>query len=828
MRLHRGDKQPLAPFPRLGLSCLGSFCLLPGLLAAQATAPNPAGQVATEQVQEQDLLVEFGELLQGLRSGEHSDEAALLLAAQRLARTGREDALHVARFYVDLSLAARKAGIAGERRFYGIRSQVQAGESLRGEDWREVRDEVEAELQSLIETHDSAPDFTPAARAHALLARLWVSRLDRDGGLQAVEPQRLAEKATAHATSALTLFERAHQRTPQLEPIWLLGELKRMRGQTREARQTYEDLAQLAAHVGREDYAVLALRGLVCLAREAGDTRGVGELLKRWGALQTPQACWDLAREQTLWLLASDQAQAALNFLWKCKPLEIDQALQWKALSCSALRRRGHLTAARRTLQSMRADHSGEWELLTLTEALQLQAEGHHAGAEDVLQAESPFENWSAQGRVQGLALLGEVRLAQGQAKRALGPLRRALRQAQGWESRRLGPGSVSGEWLGLHAVVLAAQAAAQSGDMLLAAQLLEENQARHLGRALHDSLAANPSASPLRTELMDLRQVDAGVMTFAFGADFGLSVHLGPNGQARVHTIEWSRHQVQLAIQRLRQAILEGDETRVGLLAHELSSTLLAGMGEWTADQPLRLMLHGPLQQMPVALLRGRSKRLNLICNTTLWNSPKGLSVAPIWKTLTWRFLGAPDSIRFDKLPAAREELLQLSGQSPGSTFRVGSDLTPDAMHMAMTSSDAVHLATHLVVSPTCDDPLLEAHGLLLGDDQILCASTIRDWSPSLPLVYLGACASGSGVQVDGEGQLGLARALQAGGSRNLVVTLWPVSDKGSAEFGKAFHAALAMGLPPSQAVDQARGQLRDSGHPMRDWAGFVHLGLD
>ncbi|MCP5023576.1 MAG: CHAT domain-containing protein, partial [bacterium] len=274
-------------------------------------------------------------------------------------------------------------------------------------------------------------------------------------------------------------------------------------------------------------------------------------------------------------------------------------------------------------------------------------------------------------------------------------------------------------------------------------------------------------------------------------GADFGLSVHLGPDGQSRAHTIQWSRHQVQRAVQRIRQAILEGDGARASELGHELSTTLFEGMGDWTGEQTLRLMLHGPMQDLPIALLQPQGSSPRLICNTTLWNACKELGAAPDWRALSWHFLGAPNSSRYDELPAARKELLWLAHQKPGATLRTGAGFNRAALRMAMTSGDALHLATHLVMSEACTDPELKAHGLLLGSEQVLCASTIRDWSPSLPLAYLGACASGSGVRVDGEGQLGLARALQAGGTRNLIVTLWPVSDRGSAAFGKAFHAA-------------------------------------
>ncbi len=815
---------------RLLLAFLGTVALPPGPLAAQESQTERTGPSAAQ-------LQEFGGHLQALRGGELDRADALLESAHRLAGRGRSDAVEVARFYLALDREALGLGLEGERDFFAIRERVQAAETLRGEDWHRVRDRVQTELADLIETHTTRPDPTPAARAHSLLARLFVSRLDRDGSLSRSVALPMAESAGEHALAAMEIFRGAGQRTPQLEPLWLLAELARLRGQGALGHQRYRELDRLGAFVGRDDYRALALRGLVRLARESGDTLAVERHLRVWAALQSPTESWDLAREHALALLSAEHAGTAMDFLWEHKPNAPEQVLQWQALSSSALRMRGHLEAARRTLESMERQHPDQQELLALTDALQWQAEGRLTLAEDALWQWAPFEQWSAQGRVQAWTLLGDLRLAQGQPDRALVPLRRALREAQGWEARRLGPGSVSGEWLGLHAVVLAARAASDWGDPVLAATLLEENQARDLQRARNDSLSQASPHAALRRRLQEQREQGAGIMTFAFGAHSGVSVHLGPDGQSHTQPIPISRRQLRTAVARLRQAIEQGDGVRAQSLIAELSPLLTGGVGPWArsmdgAPQKLRLLLHGPLEEMPVAMLHLGPFPLNqvfeLVCNNSLWTGARATLPAPDWTRISWRFLGAPASEVYEDLPAASEELEELARTRPGSLLQMGGDFQRGALHTAFTGRDAVHLATHLVRSPDCDDPELQAHGLLLHGDQILCASTVRSWSPSPPLVFLGACASASGERVDGEGQLGLARALQAGGTRNLIVTLWPVGDVGSAEFAKAFHAAIDRGLPPSQATVQARAVLREKGLPMRDWAGFVHLGLD
>jgi CHAT domain-containing protein len=80
----------------------------------------------------------------------------------------------------------------------------------------------------------------------------------------------------------------------------------------------------------------------------------------------------------------------------------------------------------------------------------------------------------------------------------------------------------------------------------------------------------------------------------------------------------------------------------------------------------------------------------------------------------------------------------------------------------------------------------------------------------------------------VDAEGLLGLARALLDAGARNLLVTLWPVTDDAAAAFTPLFHEALCEGASPALAARDARRTLRAAGRPAADWAAFRLLGRD
>ena len=80
----------------------------------------------------------------------------------------------------------------------------------------------------------------------------------------------------------------------------------------------------------------------------------------------------------------------------------------------------------------------------------------------------------------------------------------------------------------------------------------------------------------------------------------------------------------------------------------------------------------------------------------------------------------------------------------------------------------------------------------------------------------------------MDAEGLQGVARAFLESGTRNLVVTLWPVADEPARVFAEDLHRGLIAGARPSEAVAAARARLRDGGYPAADWAAFRLIGRD
>ncbi len=91
--------------------------------------------------------------------------------------------------------------------------------------------------------------------------------------------------------------------------------------------------------------------------------------------------------------------------------------------------------------------------------------------------------------------------------------------------------------------------------------------------------------------------------------------------------------------------------------------------------------------------------------------------------------------------------------------------------------------------------------------------------------LVVLSACRTALGREIRGEGMVGLTRGFFSAGARQVLVSLWPVEDRATAELMRRFYLAmLGRGRPPAAALREAQTAMwRDEGwRSAYYWAGF------
>jgi CHAT domain-containing protein len=224
-----------------------------------------------------------------------------------------------------------------------------------------------------------------------------------------------------------------------------------------------------------------------------------------------------------------------------------------------------------------------------------------------------------------------------------------------------------------------------------------------------------------------------------------------------------------------------------------------------------------------------------------------------------------------FAPLPqTAREidELLKVWTQRPAAVAPIvltGAEANEARARAAMPRSSIVHFATHgMYLGKQCEDAAPDSRGLktvdtvapatpddaqdlsalvlsganraaaITEDDGLLTSEEIAtidmsgtDWA------VLSACDSGIGKNTGDEGVFGLRRAFRLAGVRTVVMSLWPVDDRASADWMVALYRARlqqhATTIDAVRAADLALiAQRRDAGLDPAPfyWAAFVAAG--
>lgn len=794
-------------------------------LAALLCLPVVAQQPVVAQNRDEVLLT-YLDALEGWRAGDTDAREVLLSAGETLCDDhARCDALEVARFYADLDRAALDLGLAHDALVEALRQRfVDAGHAglAPGETWPALRAELVGLLEDLCPTLRTARDPAPAARAHALLARLRLSALEDDEALTSADRNRLIEAIAADIDLSLTHFARCGMITPRLEPLWIRGRLARAQDNRVDAVAHQEDCLALAVRVQNLDFRERALTSLIQLAKDVGDHAGVERYLAELAHFRDPRTSWPLAREHAASLLAADRPEASLAFLVENRPEAEAHAEEWHALLAAAYLRSGDLIAARR--EALALGETGEIGRLTMA-ALTLAEERPER---TLLWLETERAAWSARARTEALVLEGEALLRLDRLDEAKGALAAALAEARAWSgSEAEERGSVIGEWLGLHAIALSAEVRAELGDPLGAASVIESAQSREL---------RGPGGAVDEAELQAwAARFEQGLVTWSVGADSTVCVWVRADGGAEAEVTPRGRKAWRAAVRRLREAAIGGDLVRARSLGTEIAAELLppglrAALDGAGIEDRLLCCLHGPLEGLPLSLLSWRGRALDQrVVPVVLPGLPSLPTAPPFTASTDWRLLGAPSTEAVAPLPGAAKELAALARRYPRAPLASGRAFRKEAFLEALASGDALHVATHMVHAPGCAaDVRFAAVGLALSDGDVIGAGEILAARASSPLVVLAACETAGGRPIDAEGTHGLARAFLEAGTTNVVVTLWPIADAAGETFARLFHEELTRRPEPALALRDTKLRMAREGLGPEDWGAFRLLGRE
>jgi len=143
------------------------------------------------------------------------------------------------------------------------------------------------------------------------------------------------------------------------------------------------------------------------------------------------------------------------------------------------------------------------------------------------------------------------------------------------------------------------------------------------------------------------------------------------------------------------------------------------------------------------------------------------------------------------------------------------------------------IHFATHGLLNTR--HPELSGIVLSLVDqngveqDGFLLANEIYNLNLPAELVVLSGCKTGLGKEIKGEGMVSLTRSFMYAGAARVIVSLWDVNDRSTAELMTQFYReALGTHLSPAAALRSAQLALAKSPrwHAPYYWAPFVLQG--
>jgi CHAT domain-containing protein len=225
----------------------------------------------------------------------------------------------------------------------------------------------------------------------------------------------------------------------------------------------------------------------------------------------------------------------------------------------------------------------------------------------------------------------------------------------------------------------------------------------------------------------------------------------------------------------------------------------------------------HGPLHYLPFhALYDGQSYLLEkhtigyLPVASLLSYRPENQPAARAALTLGHSYGGAlPHAVQeAESIAAILDGQAVLEDRATVAHFE---ELAPD--------SRILHLATHGDFRP--DTPLFS--GLALSDGW-LTTLDIFDLSLKASLVTLSACQTGRNVVGGGDELLGLMRAFLYAGAASLVLSLWAVEDRSTAQLMETFYRKLAQGWTKGAALQHAQRQFIAAQVDGQDTPSYAH----
>ncbi|NML23473.1 CHAT domain-containing protein [Pseudoflavitalea sp. G-6-1-2] len=269
---------------------------------------------------------------------------------------------------------------------------------------------------------------------------------------------------------------------------------------------------------------------------------------------------------------------------------------------------------------------------------------------------------------------------------------------------------------------------------------------------------------------------------------------------------------------------------------SYHLYNTIL-GQLKWAPGQQCILLPDGSFGQLPFDALLTEPTESS---NAGNWNMFfKKCLLSQAWSLQTWYeqqkanyaqgnfaawFVAKSSNNQLPELEVEKEQQW-LEAQFPGKYY-LNEKASWQAFQLNADSASVLHIGTHAVAAQAGNDPYLQ----LFDQPYYLFDLQYKHFAPAL--VWLGACRTGDGELMEGEGVNSLSRAFTVAGAGGVVAGMWNVNDKASAEIMEQFYQQVAGGQNAALALHSAKDDYlyRHRKNQLLQlpyyWAGYTYSG--
>jgi CHAT domain-containing protein/uncharacterized protein HemY len=185
------------------------------------------------------------------------------------------------------------------------------------------------------------------------------------------------------------------------------------------------------------------------------------------------------------------------------------------------------------------------------------------------------------------------------------------------------------------------------------------------------------------------------------------------------------------------------------------------------------------------------------------------------------------------ERLPASRREVETITSGLPKDKILKAVDFAANVdlfRSGRLNDFRALHIATHTYYLP--QHPEVSAMFFSRFDARgrarqgLLRIKDVSAMKLNSDLVVLSSCSSGLGREVRGEGVVGWPWAFLSAGASEVVMSLWNIGDKSTANFMTRFYEKMSGGASAARALRETKIQMWREGQSPWAWGGFVAQG--